>query len=615
MSIAAGIRTARYQPDGAVPPVIRGKAGESRYVTWDFQEPVHGYPFLELKNAPAGVTVDFGYGELAYSQYSGLKHVEVNGWLNPEGVVGAGYADRYVTREGTQKIELPDERTARWLSLQFHFQTDGEVQLGDVGIVRSQYPVTDSGSFYCGDKRVDQIVELCKIHAKITMSDGYVDTPGREDGQWIEDARVRAIIGSRWFGDEKLRRQVMRHYVESTRGDGAFHAFPPSNYPAYAVGYDWAVQWAAMLYDDYWWTGKTDLINSYWTMLTAFWKNALANVDENGIWRTSRLFADIRVGVHPKGPKQSSGVVTPFMIERLRWSAEMARASGHKEEGEQWSATADRMAAAFRKYHWLPAAGAVPAHAGDRLDPEDPAATRGFSQAAQVNTVLAGLAPPEEARKVLEYVFPGPDGAPPDGVARWNNPTFVYRSLRALSDNGLTARAAAHMLERYAPYLPGDPRNRVEARLQGPKGGPLPEYWVSREDLKLKDGEPDTAQPQDETGSHGWAGVTLLWLHETLLGVRILEPGGAKLRVAPETGGFAYVSGRTRTPKGDVLVDYRPALQRLALQVPDGVETEVVIPSEWKGKTVHAPKGAIEAGEGRYVVSKGGRYLFTLNRS
>ncbi|MCX6623504.1 MAG: hypothetical protein NTY38_21045, partial [Acidobacteria bacterium] len=386
LSVAAGIRTARYTPDSSRPPTVRGRAGESRYVTFDFHEPVHGFPFLALKNAPAGVTIDFGYGELAYSQYSGLKHVDGSGWVNPEGVVGAGYADRYITRAGAQRMEFPDERTARWLTLHFHFAQDGEVVLKETGIVRSQYPVTLAGSFSCGDKRVEQIVRLCQIHALITMSDGYVDTPGREDGQWIEDSRVRAMITSRWFGDEKLRRLMLRHYSESTRGDGGFHAFPPSNYPAYPAPYDWAVQWTAMLYDDYFWTGRTERIESYWAVLRKYWENTLSHVDENGVWRNNRVLADIRVGVHPANARQSSGIVTPFLIERLRWSAEMARAAGHTTEANEWTATADRMAAGFRKYHWLPAQAGAPAHADDRLDPDNPESARGFSQAAQVNT-------------------------------------------------------------------------------------------------------------------------------------------------------------------------------------------------------------------------------------
>ncbi|MGE5647114.1 MAG: alpha-L-rhamnosidase C-terminal domain-containing protein [Acidobacteriota bacterium] len=614
LSIARGIRTAKCHPQPRAPrlPVtFTGAAGESRYITFDLERPVHGYPFLEIASAPAGVKLDLGYGEVAYPQRSGARPVTPDGWIDPEAVAGAGYADRYITRSGAQRIELPDERTARWLTVHIHFPAAGSVTLTSAGLVSSQYPATRAGSFSCGDARIDQIVNLCLIHAEVTMVDGFVDTPGREDGLWIEDARVRGLIAARWYGDERLRQFVLRLHAESARPDGTFHPFPPSNYPAGAAPYDWAVQWTAMLYDDYIWTGETVRIAKYWDALRRFWDNALAHTDDNGIWRADAVLADINVGARVASPRESSGVVTPFLIERLRWSAEMAEASGHADDAARWRSAADRMAAAFRKFHLVAAAGAAPLHADDRLAPEDPAAPRGFSQAAQVNAALAGLIEPAEARAALDYAFAAPDGAPPAGVARWNNPTFSYRSLRALTESGLAERAVAHFIDRYAPYLPGNPRNRAARELQGPWGGPLPEYWISREDLALKDGEPNPAQPVDETGSHGWGAAPLLWLHDTLLGVRILTSGGTRLRIAPQSAGLPYVAGHTLTPKGAVWVHWDPARRRLETSIPPGVEAELVLPDAAL-RIAHAPaRPAPEAiAEGGYRLTAPGVYVF-----
>jgi hypothetical protein len=478
------------------------------------------------------------------------------------------------------------------MTIHVHFPADGLVKIKRAGIVKSQYPVDWLGSFSCGDERIDQIVKLCLIHAEITMSDGYVDTPGREDGQWIEDARQRAVIASRWFGDTRLRRLMIRHHAESQGPDGGFHAFPPSNYPAYPSGFDWAVQWSAMLYDDYMWTADKEFLRRYWPTLQRFWGGVLARVGEDGVWRTRRVMADIRVGLHPQSDAQSSGIVTPFMIERLRWSAELAAALGETAQAQSWRDAADKMARAFRKYHIVPAEQGVPAHVDDRLDTANPTLARGYSQAGQANAILAGLLTTEEARATIEYAFPAPDGTPSPGVTRWNNPTFAYRVLRMLSNCGFTDRAVAHLIERYSPYLPGHPRNRVPAGLQGPYGGPLPEYWVSREDLGLKPGERDTAQPADETGSHGWGAVPLLWLHDSLLGVTILEPGGAKLRIAPQSGGLPFVAGHTMTPKGLVWVHWDPRQNRLELNLPLAVAAEVVLP----GRTLHLARG------GEYVL-------------
>ncbi|MBN1845825.1 MAG: hypothetical protein JW810_09095 [Sedimentisphaerales bacterium] len=596
---------------------IRGQAGQTRYVTFDFHRPVHGYPYLSLGQADEGVLIDFGYAEIHRSLYSGAVHVDQTGWLNPEGVVGPGYADRYLTRAGPQRIELGEERTCRWLTVHIHFLQEASVTIEDLGLVQSQYPVDRIGSFACGNDAVEQIVRLCLIHAEVTMSDSYVDTPGREDGQWIEDARLRALIAARWFGDTRLRELMIRTHAEAQGPDGNLHPFAPSNYPAYPAGYDWSVQWVAALYDQYVWTGDKTWIERYWPHVQAYWRAVLKHVDEQGLWRTSHLFADIRVGVHPQAPHQSSGIVTPWIIERLRWSEELAREIGQTRQAEQWREMADKLTGAFRACHVVPARDGVPAHVADVYDSQRPDGPRGYSQAGQTVAVYTDLLSPTDARATLNYAFADPEGAPPAGVTRWNNPTYGYRALKALSHAGLTERAVQHLLERYAPYLPGHPRNTTPLLFQGPYGGPLPEYWVSREDLHLASGQINPAQPRDETGSHGWQCVPLLWLHETLLGVTLAEPGGGRIRIAPQAGGLPYVQGWTNTPKGPVWVNWQPSAGLLEVRIPAGCQAEVIPPpiGRERGFFVqhqYAEESVSSGPEGSLILNRPGRYVFQV---
>ena len=627
LSMSTGIRTARYRPNQTAtveaakllagkPCVIEGQAGETHYMTVDFGRPIHGYPILKLADAPAGTWIDVGYAEIAHSLRTGEAHVKPDGWINPEGVVGPGYADRCVTKEGSQKVEFPDERTARWLTVQIHFKRSGRVVLQDVGFVTSQYPLNWVGSFSCGDERIDQIVKLCQIHAEITMTDAYVDTPGREDGQWIEDDRPRALLAARWFGDTQLRALFIRTHAEGQGEDGNLHPFAPSNFPAYPAVYDWSVQWVAAIYDDYLWTGNTELVNRYWSNVCRYWDLVLSHVDEEGVWKTEQVLADIRVGVHVEKPTQSSGIVTPWIIERLRWSVAMAKAIGDDQRAGQWESVAQQMARAFRKHHLVPAAKDMPAHVADRFDPDNPDAKRGYSQAGQTIAVYTRLLTYEEAARDLDYAFPAPDGSPPAGVTRWNNPTYSYRVLRALSDTGRAERAVAHLIERYAPYLPANPRNPVPLVLQGPYGGPLPEYWVNREDLQLEPGKNNPAQPDDETGSHGWGAVPLLWLHDSLLGVRITEPGGGRLRIAPDAGGLPFVAGHTGTPKGVVWVYWDPQTFTLQVTLPEGVIADLMMPAACAEKRIRVVRssGEVKPGDAprAFTVSGGGEYEFQV---
>jgi hypothetical protein len=623
LEIAGGIRTSKCYPDTLATQraneivdgrciTIAGHAGETHYITVDFGLPVHGYPFITLDNAPEGAVLDFAYCEIWRSQYSGELHVDESGWLNPESVVGKGYADRYITRRGKQTLEIPDERTARWLTLHIHFTQTGNITLSSLGIVQSQYPAEAIGSFECGNERINQIVKLCLIHARVTMSDAYVDTPGREDGQWLEDAEPRAVLASRWFGDTALRDLMIRTHAQAQGEDGNLHPFSPSNYPAYPSPFDWSVQWVAMLWDDYMWHGKPERVRRYWTHLFRYWQCVLKLVNHDGLWITPRVLADIRIGVHAT-ERQSSGIVTPWIIERLRWSAQMAVAIGENAQATKWRRIADRMTEAFRREHVVPAGNGNPAHVADRLDPRDARIERGYSQAGQTVAIYTDLVSREDAIADLNYAFPEPDGVPPADVTRWNNPTYSERALKALSHVGLADRSVRHLLERYAQYLPAHPLNVTPLNMQGPYGGPLPEYWVSREDLGLRAGETNTTQPKDDTGSHGWGAVPLLWLHETLLGVQIVEPGGATLRIAPQAAGLSYVQGQTATPKGIVWVSWDPQRQRLETTIPDEVTAFVIAPEGINADRFRPIEvsGEVLATNGRTITIVGpGRYVF-----
>jgi hypothetical protein len=131
------------------------------------------------------------------------------------------------------------------------------------------------------------------------------------------------------------------------------------------------------MYDDFMWTGSTATnADLWWTQLQAFWTNALSNVDARGVWYTSNVLADIRyetcvtwlfarrahpvcccwfsqhsVGQHcPSSVNCTSCIITPWMISRLRWSAEMANASGRSEVATSWLQTAELMETAFLQF-------------------------------------------------------------------------------------------------------------------------------------------------------------------------------------------------------------------------------------------------------------------------
>lgn len=594
---------------GAV--LVEGTGGASRFLCLGFHQPIHGFPVMEFDSDVDGVMVDFVYTESPRLLYDGRMLVKPDGWLDPEAIVGKGYTDRVILGKGHHRVEIPEERTARWFAVHLHFPESGTVRISGAGFIKSQYTIKPIGTFECGDPQVDRIIRLMLVHAEVTMTDCYVDTPGREDGQWIEDSQLRAVVSARWFGENDLRRFLVRSHIESQMPDGNTHPFAPSNYPVGGATYDWSMQWVTALFEEYEWTGSTDLIQEHWPSLRKYMEMLLSMMDEEGIWRTNHLLADIRTGTGLTAPHQSSGLVTPMVHQKLLQSAAMARMIGEEDCARHWTYCAEKISKAYCRNHVVTTEGGLPYIKSVHDDRGDDSCFP-LSQAAHTIAIFSGIVPLELAIKLVDFAYPEPDGSPPPNVQRWNNPTWFYRALKALSHVGKADRAVAHLKERCSVYLPGHVRNPVDANLQGPLGGPLPEYWVGREDLNLKTGEINTAQPEDDTGSHGWGAVPLAWIHEYLLGVCIAKPGGAELHIAPDPGGLPFISGWTVTPRGPVHVYHDPQDFRLEVILPADVTAAITPPPAFRDRRQRIVEGSIpgSVGDGKiYHVVGPGRFM------
>jgi hypothetical protein len=174
----------------------------------------------------------------------------------------------------------------------------------------------------------------------------------------------------------------------------------------------------------------------------------------------------------------------------------MADAVGYATQASTWRAAAASMTTAFLKYHVTKdGAGRLYVSAVTGLSPQGKwVPSPVIMQASHTVALYTGLINSTVAAAMLDYAFPEPNGSPPTGVVRWNNPTYLRRTLKALSIANRTGRAIRHLKERFSQYLPGNPANPTKPALQGPYGGPLPEYWISRIDEELSPGQLDNAQ-------------------------------------------------------------------------------------------------------------------------
>ena len=70
---------------------------------------------------------------------------------------------------------------------------------------------------------------------------------------------------------------------------------------------------------------------------------------------------------------------------------------------------------------------------------------------------------------------------------------------------------------------------------------------------------------------HGWASGPTAWMSQQVLGIQPVEPGFAKVRIAPQLGSLKWAEGSYQTPRGPIHVRHE--------RQPDGtIKTDVKVP-------------------------------------
>ena len=76
---------------------------------------------------------------------------------------------------------------------------------------------------------------------------------------------------------------------------------------------------------------------------------------------------------------------------------------------------------------------------------------------------------------------------------------------------------------------------------------------------------------------HGWASGPTAWMSEHVLGVKVLEPGCAAVRIAPQLDDLQWAEGTFPTPKGVIKLRHEKGADgkvQSKVEAPEGVRIE-----------------------------------------
>lgn len=522
---------------------IPSSPDEAEVLTYDFGRIEPGYLQLEITGT-AGTVVDVVYAEELWEGKALL-----NGNNNRS-------LDRFILSEGRRRLEVGfGWKACRYVQLRVRHADSRPVCLHRVGLRTRRYPVEQPATFKCSDRTLQQIWEISEHTMRICMQDAFVDSPSREQQQWMGDGRWQALYQTYYSGDGRLHRKLLEQVGQSQDWQGmtaqrypdGHHNYPPI--PSFCL--HWVSSFGEYL-DAY---GDDGLLSEWWPNIVQAlrWFSGFEN--EEGLLVDVPYWAYVDAGEAPLGrwpDVERGGIVTALnllYLEAMRRVITYARLVGDHEAEAYFALASDRLAGSIKRTLWLPEVGAYT----ECLVKGVPSAC--YSESANaLALVVLHAAEDERSQEIYQAVF-SPEAA---GRAIQASPFFMLVVYRALGKLGLEDRMLELVFERYGPMVETGATT-------------LWEWWG----LFYQDKQ--SGEMHFSSACHAWGSMPVYMFLHSVLGVRLLTPGHKIVEVAPRLlGGLTWAEGSIPTECGVLTVRVERETEhsegmRLNLTVPEGV--------------------------------------------
>lgn len=453
--------------------------------------------------------------------------------------------DRFVLRDGVNDLEVL-----------FGWKAFAHVQLwvwGDVEIRRAEirtmeYPLPAAPVCSVAEPRADTLVTNCFRTLRLCAQDGLLDSPSREQQQWMGDGDRQAAALYTLFRETALWRRLLKQIGQSLDWSGCLMPRYPGRHEHTAPIPSFMLSWIFSHHEYVCRTGDRSLLDEWWPQMVAVMRWFTRFEGGDGLLHGVPYWSFIDWGEAPSGraPDVSrGGTVTPlnalYLGARARM-AELAATVGDVEGAAFYSEDRSRRAAALRQLSFVPERGAF----CDCIVDGQPSTS--ISEPTNLLMLEYADLPAGEAPGVLRRVFLEPDGP----VLRMS-PLFHRNFGRVLARAGHARFAFDTMVERLAPSLAAGAST----------------IW---EHYDLFHRRAADAEAYIASASHAWGAMLPSFLVEEVLGLRCDDLVGEKFTVSPLFRDFPEASVGFTTPAGCAAFTWRTA--------PDGVRLSYNIPGK-----------------------------------
>lgn len=536
------------------------------YVILDMGKEVDGYPSLTLE-APQGAVVDLGWSERLTN-----GHVDAD---EP----GGNYVARYYAREGLQHWTLWGWHGFRYLELRFS-PSSVAVQFR-LDVLFSTADLLHSGSLQTSNPELNDLWRMGAYTWQLSALDGAMDTPTREQREWVGDGQLEMLVNSVADGNLDIFRKFLLDTARDQRQDGAIPSVAASGVSDIWVIDDYMFSFVDAAHEYYSETGDRRFLALIYPNIvrTMQWFHRLQQPDGYLGKMPYWVFLDWSI----PDTRGESAILNALYIHALENAADLATVVGDQDSAAELKGRASVIRRGWNARYW-------DAHRGLYVDAiMDGKQSSHTGQLVNADAVLFGLAPKRRIETILARITDprlvkaqSLDSTTlkvvqPDGPIDYDRdivqaqPYGMYFVLAALAKSGLGATAISEIQRFWGP---------MRAAGNGT-------FW---EQFKQANG----------TSCHAWSATPTYILSRILLGVDSTSPGFKTLTVAPQPSGLLWAKGTVPTARGVVGVEWSmrhgtSSAFDLQVSLPFSARTRVFLP-KWEG---HEPKH--EAVDGRNV--------------
>ncbi len=608
---------------------VNGDGVRDPFVILDFGRAFFGSPRIEF-DAPEGTVVELSWtNKLKNGRIQCLQDNCRNGaaYVAREGhqvwQMFEAYAFQYLQVVFRNSPTLPYDSCPK-LYEDFQKKNDHSIRVDSIDVISYEYPAEVKGRFECSDSTLTKLWKAGVDTVYMHMEDTIVVDGERERLLYIlvgEIEQTHMIIYA-GYGDLPITdnhfRQTTRMQLSSGQFPLQMHAISPQgfsdtklpwgsdnpgNIPNYTPFYAQAVA------NRYRHTGRMDFLEEHYPALVKLAGWCSNQEDENGLlYNLSGWQWFDWVENELNGANFETNANYCKMLQDM---SEMAKWLEQPRDAKKWAARAKRVAASLRDSHWNPTAGLFAASVIDGKQVEL------FTELANTFALSYGIATEEQSRQIVQRLtdlnyketiettcvatFRGlylqkQIAVPPVNIT-CASPLYIYYVLRGLTAAGKGDFAVEYLSRRFKTMMDVDVPS-------------LCEVW------------PMDGRTKGSSALHTGCGGVIWFLSTEVLGISIQELAFGRCRIEPKCAHLEWAKGILPSPKGEIAVSWekRQGLFTMSVNVPDGIETEVVFPVESEnvkefvhnGKTYSVPELNISKNKISFKI-QGGEHHFELS--